>query len=104
MGCKVTYLTALSNLLSLVTITKTVIDQFFPGLKVTATFVGTMNVSATVKPPIFILLKWIELYPGEPLVPTNVDHLNKLKLLYKSMQLNWEEDPFLMEGMLLGLI
>jgi len=104
MGCKFIYLSALSNLLSLVSITKTLINQFFPGIRVNAPFVGTMVASATVQPPVFILLKWIELYPGKILVPTDANDLKKLKNLYISMDLDWEYDPFLMDGMLLGLI
>jgi len=103
-ACKDLYLKTLNDLLELVSITKKVIDQFFPGIKVTASFVGTMDVTAIVQPPIFVLLKWIKLYPGDTLVPTDAKDLKKLKSLYIDMGLNWEEDPFLLEGMLLGLI
>jgi len=103
-ACKALYLTALNSLLGLVAMTKTVVDQFFPGIRVNAPFVGTMDVTATVQPPIFVLLKWIELYPGNILVPTDANDLKKLRNLYISMDLEWENDPFLLEGMLLGLI
>jgi hypothetical protein len=103
-ACKDIFLGALNNLLSLVTLTKSVIDQFFPGITVTATVVGTMNATAKVQPPIFVLLKWIQVYPGTVLVPTDVNDLKKLRNLYISMGLDWEDDPFLLEGMLLGII
>jgi hypothetical protein len=88
----------------LVSLTKKIIDQFFPGIKVSAPFVGKLDTVATVSPPIFVLLKWIDLYPGDVLVPTDIKDLNKLKNLYIQMGMDWEEDPFLKEGMLLGLI
>ena len=91
-------------MLELVTITKKVIDQFFPGIKVSAPVVGIMDVTATVQPPIFVLLKWIEIYPGDILVPTDVNDLKKLRNIYIQLGFDWEEDPFLKEGMLLGLI
>jgi hypothetical protein len=53
--------------MSLVQITKTVIDRFFPAIKVTGTYIGEMKVSATVNTPVFVLLRWIQTYPGKKL-------------------------------------
>ena len=103
-ACKALFLQTLTDMLELVTITKKVIDQFFPGIKVSAPVVGIMDVTATVQPPIFVLLKWIEIYPGDILVPTDVNDLKKLRNIYIQLGFDWEEDPFLKEGMLLGLI
>jgi hypothetical protein len=103
-ACKDTYLSALNSLLALVEKTKSVISKFFPNIKVTATIIGTLDVIATVPQPIFVFLKWAQIYPGRSLVPTNADDLKALKNLYISLDLDWEKDPFLMEGMLSGLI
>jgi hypothetical protein len=103
-ACKDTYLNVLNSLLALVEKTKVVVSRFFPTIKVTAAIIGTLDVIATVPQPIFVFLKWAQLYPGRSLVPTNADDLKVLKNLYISLDLDWEQDPFLMEGMLSGLI
>jgi hypothetical protein len=103
-ACKDLYLKTLNDMLDLVTLTKKVIDQFFPGIKISAPVIGIMDATATVQPPIFVLLKWIERYPGVILIPKDATNLRKLKNIYISLNLDWEEDPFIMEGMFLGLI
>jgi len=103
-ACKTIYLKALKDLMSLVQITKTVIDRFFPAIKVTGTYIGKMEVKATVNTPVFVLLRWIQTYPGKKLDPVSQSDLAKLKALYISLNMDWEADPILLEGMVLGLI
>lgn len=102
--CPVLYELILYDLLGLVSITKTIIDQFFPSIKVQAPFVAAMEARATVNTNVFVLLKWIQLYPGVPLNKDDPKDLLQLKDLYIKLKFPWENDPILSSAIELGLI
>jgi hypothetical protein len=102
--CTPLYVTTLNDLISLAGITKSLIDQFFYGTRVQAPFVASMGTRMTVNPQVFVLLKWIELYPNRKIVPSNINDLETLKNLYIELHLPWENDPILSGAMNLGLI
>lgn len=103
-ACQPQYVSALKSLLQLVSITKTVVDQFFPGLSISAPFVSELNAKATVNLQVFVLLTWMNRYPNTSIDKNNPDDMLKLKNLYIDMKLPWETDPLLVEAMNFGLI
>lgn len=91
-------------MLDLVSITKTVIDKFFPGITVKAPFVAAMEAKASINTNVFVLLKWMKLFPGVPLDKDDPKDLLKLKNLYIQLNLPWIADPLLREAIECGLI
>jgi hypothetical protein len=102
--CPLLYELILYDMLDLVSITKTVIDKFFPGITVKAPFVAALEAKASINTNVFVLLKWIKIYPGSSLDKNDPNDLLKLKNLYIQLNLPWANDPILREAIELGLI
>jgi len=103
-NCPTTFTDVLNDMLELVRITKTIIDQFFPPAKATAPIVTKMSYGIVLPPRIYVLLIFADLYPGTKLNPSNVFHLLNLKDIYFQVSLPWEDDPILSDAVNLGII
>jgi hypothetical protein len=103
-GCPPRFKQTLTDLLALVAITKSVIDKFFPPMKVSAPYISNMEYSIGVPPKMYMLLVYMELYPGRKLEQTCVLDLLNLKDIYLVMNVPWNDDPILANAVKNGLI
>jgi len=94
----------LLDLIALVNITQNVVDRFFPATKATAPFVSKMGYSLQVPMNIYILLVYMNIYPGRKFDPTNAINVLNLKDIYLSMNLPYIDDPFIKNAIASGLI
>lgn len=102
--CKITLNTVLHDLLELVAQTKLVIDQFFPPLKATAPYISKLSYSIQLPPVMYTMLVYIDLYPNRKFDQMSQVDLNNLKDIYLSLNLKWQDNPFLINGIKLGIV
>jgi hypothetical protein len=102
--CPTSYTDVLRSLKDLTELTKEVIDNFFPNVKVNAPMVAKMGYVIRLPPHIYMLLLYMKKYPDTQLNPTNVRHLNNMKEIYLSMYVDWKTDPILSDAVKLGII
>ena len=102
--CPTSYTDVLKSLINLSLSTKTIIDQFFPRIKAKAPMISKMGYSVILPPHIYMLLLYMDKYPDTQLNPTDVRHLNNMKDIYLSMNVDWTTDPILSDAVKLGII
>lgn len=102
--CPITYETVLTDLIDLVLATRHIIDNFFPPISTMAPNVSKMGYKTSFPKPLYMLLLFMQVYPKVPFDPSNPRHLNNLKDIYLSGGASWEKDPFITDGIRLGII
>ena len=102
--CPDAFKTILLNLIELARATRNIIDNFFPPISTMSPNISKMGFAVTFPPPMYMLLLFIQTYPNVPFDPSNPIHLNNLKDLYLSAGASWQKDPFVSNGIKLGII
>ena len=102
--CPITFTDILKDLLDLVSITKTVIDRFFPPKKVNAPVISKMGYTVFLPQYVYMFLMYMQMYPDATFDDKCAVDLNNLKDIYLSNELPWQDDPFLSDAAKLGII
>jgi hypothetical protein len=102
--CPTTYNTILTDLIALVLATRDVIDNFFPPIATMAPNISKMGYKTSFPMPMYMVLLFMQVYPTTPFDPSNPVHLNNLKDIYLSKNTSWQKDPFISNGIKLGII
>ena len=80
------------------------INEFFPSTTAVSRMIADMSARASVPPPIFIRLAWLERYDGQPFdVDNPLDRLT-IKRLYLEYGLDHTRDPLFKDALGLSLV
>ncbi len=66
--------------------------------------ISKMGYKTSFPMPMYMVLLFMQVYPTTPFDPSNPVHLNNLKDIYLSAGASWQKDPFISNGIKLGII
>jgi hypothetical protein len=85
----------LEQFLALLKITKSVVDQFFPGVVAYAPFKSDMGAAVGVTPSLYARLSWSQQWPGIRFDKKNMTMLLQLRTIFIECGFDWRKDPIL---------
>ena len=83
------------NLLAVLSITKTIIKQFFPSSTIFANVIADMGAYVNVPPALYVRFVWSKRFPGIKFDKTNMTMLFQLRQIYGEYGFDWTTDPIL---------
>lgn len=87
--------TLLQNYVSLITVTSSLIKQFFPGAIVSTSVIADMGVKLNLSPSLFTRLSWATRNKDIKFDSKSMIHLTQLKDIYVEYDMDWTNDPVL---------
>ena len=95
MGCPPMFKKVLTDLLDLVTISKSTVDRFFPASRLFAPFMSAMEATVNVSPALFTRIAWANQNKPAKFDSTSAIHIYQLKDIYAQYGYDWTTDPVL---------
>jgi hypothetical protein len=80
------------------------IGEFFPASLVVSRMIAEMSARASVPPPIFVRLAWLDRHNGEPFDVDNVLNRLQIKTIYLEYGLDHTRDPLFKDTLGLTLV